>query len=582
MEVIGGRGVYSLPVSGTSAGVTGVQRRWVDHATGTPLAGALGTWTATTFNSGTGAWSFADVLPWSGAACTQYRLELRNPTGTVTASQAGLWIGTNVVMIGQSGNQLIWSAADGVGTNAAGLQAVAGAVGQIATVNDQEAGATGAYVQPSIVRASILGGTTPSCNQGSVAFVNEWHQRGGGPVKITQSAIQGTGAAAHASDAPYEGWSFVGTKGIPAPTANGNSGGVGFHGYMSFDGRSVADAYLLMWMPGIGGTQSEAIANIPALWAMLDPLWNVKVPLKLVAPPYKITVVITDPAHLLYRRQEPRNWAVTNDAIMGVGAGTGFLMPQVSDILMGDPGNGLHPSNSLSETDANGGSVRRIGASYGRAAAAAFDASIDRIGPQPLAAWLEAGGAQMVVEFGKRLTTLAGAPPSGRSFQVSTDGGTNWTIGLGPTNPDRPWNVTLEGTRARLTRTSGVWTHSPNLRVAVLREFRPHKSDGAAGAYVNEPAWNDSESFQRGSLNGMIYALDGAGWRFGASGAQPGWPICPTDYNGIAVSASKPAPALVLSHPLPPGAKTVTLRAFGTGLPPGGQVITLPASAVVS
>jgi hypothetical protein len=556
-----------------------VERRWVNHATGTPLAGALGTWTATTFDSGTGNWSFSDTLPWSGAGNTEYRLELRNPTATVTVSQAGLYIGTNIALVGQSGLQLIFAAADGFGTNQSGTVVAAGAVGQMVTLNDQEAGAPGAYVQPTMLRRNMTGGATPTVNQGTVAFLNEWHAAGGGPLRITQSAIQGTGAGATIADDPYEGWQFRGTIGVPAPTATGNSGGVGFHGFMVHESRRVADAYLLMWFPGIGGTRSEAETNTPGLWTVLDPMWNVKVPLKIICPPYRISRPPSDYSYLNFRREVPQEWAVANDAIVASGAASAFLVPQIVDVFMGDPSNGAHPSNLLTETDANGGSVRRIGATYGRAAAAAFsDGSIERMGPTAVAAWLEAGGAQMVIEFGKRLTTLAGAAPSPRSFFVSEDNGSTWTRGL---SVGSPFTAAIEGTRVRLTRATGTWS-ATNLRVAVNREDWPHKDDGLVGQpFVNEPAYSDSEAHQRGALNGMIYQADGAGWRFGASGAQPGWPICTVDYNGIPVAAAKPAPALVMRHPLPAGAKTIQVRAFGTGLPPGGELITLPNPATV-
>lgn len=99
---------------------------------------------------------------------------------------------------------------------------------------------------------------------------------------------------------------------------------------------------------------------------------------------------------------------------------------------------------------------------------------------------------------------------------------------------------------------------------------KPPKYDGANGE-AGHPYWN-----QRELLDGVLIDHD-------EGRAGTGWPLHAVEPDGLLVAAEPPeATTLVMQHPLPAGAKTVRVRAFGTGLPPQGQLFAFPAAVTVT
>ncbi|WP_353218327.1 hypothetical protein, partial [Sandarakinorhabdus sp.] len=466
----GGRGARALVVAGTHTGP--VQRRWVNEAAGTSLAGF--DWAGLTVTAG--AWQTSDVLPVGGP----YRLEVRDTAVPANLASSADWlVGTVMLTHAQSAMQLTWTSG-GTGTtlgvNRTNTVLSAGAQGVLLRLGEIYGGEPTAYLQPSLAAVRLIGGQTPVCGQGSVACLNEWNAHNPGhPLLIANMAIEGSfmsnwasnqSLTVHRAGTGHASWFYMGTIGAVAGASSGNNSGV-VETYAALLRRHV-DVHTIMWSPNMGldsTVRADYVAGIDARFS------NAASAPWLVIPPWRMHRNPTDTVGSV----GPRDRSVLFFQELGA---RGVLGPQWADNVDDSDGSGhgayANPAGTPSfqpVPDTNMVGVSRGGATFGRALAWVFDRTIKANGPRLVAAWSDNGRATVQIELGRTVRTLGGAAIYAAAFEVSTNNGAAFT--------SSGFTVALaaSGTRAVLTPADGgtAWAAAgANLRVDYARVMPFH------------------------------------------------------------------------------------------------------------
>lgn len=480
-------------------------------------------WTSASVQTG-GAYrhTFTDVP----AGGPYYQAVRDGVAGAVTRSTAGIKVGANVVLWGQSQcerlfTQDIASPSVSAEVNATILSAI-----------DPANVTRGNRVDPL---SPGMGQITRVTGSGAIAIANQWLADVGSsiPLQIVQVAYQGTGIHQWIANDP----------GTPGDATNlwGTSPSTGLAWAMADLAEYQATAVIFFQGTSNVGAVAAYPAQMDTLKGMFETLYNgtVAPPLFLVAP---------------HPRSNDGNqvFALRNAQFAKASSGgTWRVLCSMLDHEM-DASGSAHQANGAT------GQIR-LGRRLGRGAAKwIIDNALDNLGPRILRAEFTDGSRNVIeITFDRDIkladgTAFAGSPVAlPASFSTSTNSGSTFTPLLSPDH-----SAAIVGARkVRLTKTTGSWPEGTT-RIDYLRGT-PYSSDpttadfvGTEGAIQTDylsKVITDTTSFDGG--RGMPFAPPmGAGFAVAEAGA-------PTVYGPITLSATDQDGTTVS---LPPSTITVS------------------------
>lgn len=547
--VFGGLGTRTQSFTGTYSGsVTQLQRR-IERNAGTLAAPNWQVvsgwdWADAGGSIGSGVWSFS--LSGTGMPIgDNYRLVLRDKVLTdVQAVTANRWhVGFVPWLDGQSQIQRAEQQGRGIRAPVAGM--VASVMRMAGGGRDAGASIGGAYVQPTVEVVPIQAAS--DTGGGMMALLEGWWTATGVPIMVIDGSIEGSGLAQWNTNAAYGNFFYRG-DGVSLPTAGGaNNSGV--MTMLAIAAERYRDADLFNW--GTSDTADTAgwTGKMATYRAFKDSYLSASpanAPMYLMPYP-RSCGGSTWPAPLVLRDLQ-RSYAKTTARTVYIG--------DLLDIIMDTDGSN-HPRSLIADSgsftrEIAGEGSQRQGLQMGRGLAwGVYGNSVDYWGPLLNAANFVDDSLTMIdVELG-----IAGGTKNGAAlaplFAVSADSGATWT--------ESGFTVTLIGTKARYTKTSGSWPMG-STRVDYCRQmpFQSTRENTEAQAYS--------------LIDGLVY---GAGtWRDGR-----GQHLMPLGGSGLAV-ANPPVAAQGAGASVSVTAGTAAVTSLAIAVAAGASVALLGGTGV--